>query len=58
MDRPKRAPTLSPGDGRKRDWAAILSHIELDWLEEQPGCERNNRDGDTVAFRHLVLNDP
>ncbi|CAE7359588.1 Fkbp11 [Symbiodinium natans] len=49
----KRAPTLAPGDGRKRDWPAILSHIELEWVTEQSDCDRSaNKDGDTVAFKH------
>jgi len=49
----KRAPTLMPGDGRKRDWPAILSHIELEWVTEQSDCDRSaNKDGDTLAFKH------
>ncbi|CAE7527849.1 FKBP11 [Symbiodinium pilosum] len=49
----KRAPTLAPGDGRKRDWPAILSHIELEWVTEKSDCDRSaNKDGDTVAFKH------
>lgn len=48
-----RPPTLAPGDGRKRDWAAIAGHLEMEWLNESPDCDRGaSRDGDVVAFKH------
>mmetsp|Transcript_117070 Transcript_117070/g.331327 ORF Transcript_117070/g.331327 Transcript_117070/m.331327 type:complete len:246 (-) Transcript_117070:138-875(-) len=48
----KKAPTLGPGDGRKRDWAKIIGHIEVEWVTQDEGCERDGRDGDVVTFNH------
>mmetsp|Transcript_27527 Transcript_27527/g.37181 ORF Transcript_27527/g.37181 Transcript_27527/m.37181 type:complete len:236 (+) Transcript_27527:70-777(+) len=48
----KRAPTLYPGDGRKRDWPKILEHVELEWVNKNDDCARDGKDGDNVAFNH------
>eukprot|EP00930_Biecheleria_cincta_P031177 TRINITY_DN21638_c0_g1_i2.p1 TRINITY_DN21638_c0_g1~~TRINITY_DN21638_c0_g1_i2.p1 ORF type:complete len:220 (-),score=36.34 TRINITY_DN21638_c0_g1_i2:111-770(-) len=48
----RKAPTLSPGDGRKRNWTAIQDFIELEWVNQVEECVRSNQDGDTISFNH------
>eukprot|EP00928_Gymnodinium_smaydae_P030609 TRINITY_DN22714_c0_g1_i1.p1 TRINITY_DN22714_c0_g1~~TRINITY_DN22714_c0_g1_i1.p1 ORF type:complete len:243 (-),score=28.36 TRINITY_DN22714_c0_g1_i1:57-785(-) len=48
-----RAPTLGPGDGRKRNWPSIVEHIDVQWQTRHEDCVRSSSsDGDVIRFNH------